>query len=76
MICSVYADPYKIDEKLMLLNEEQLQRVEDCVKTLREHELFPAKDSDEFTIGHIVEYVEYIEQSIALCRARLKRKAE
>lgn len=71
MLTNIYADPYKIDERLQFHTEEQLQEIERCLATLRAHDIFPEKDSKDFVVGSIVAYTRYVEEAIAVRRLRI-----
>ena len=71
MLTNIYADPYKIDERLQFHTEEQLQEIERCLAVLRAHDIFPKEDSNDFAIGSIVAYTQYVEEAIAVRRLRI-----
>ena len=76
MLTNIYADPYKIDERLQFHTEEQLQEIERCLAVLRANAIFPEKDTNDFAIGSIVAYTRYVEEAIAVRRLRIAAEKE
>lgn len=76
MLTNIDADPYKIDERMQFHTEEQLQEIEHCLAILRAYNIFPKEDSEDFEIGSIVAYTQYVEEAIAVRRLRIAAEKE